>query len=1394
MLIVLIFSSTLSCDENQSVENTNTQNPVKHKKEDSEKTVEAISNSLKIKNPKYSFEHLDNTTGLSSSSINSIFQDSEKLLWIGTWDGLNRYDGNKFKIFRPEINNKNSLSNQVVLKIGEDNDGQIWVLTMHGINKYDKRADTFKRYYFSKVNSPPLSESEFNMAFDPLNNVFCAVKDWGVGYYNQDAFKRLDAPNLPEGSVRKMAFTKSGDLILLFENNELHLLNIKTNDNGEKIISKSDLITDDVHEFEIIQNQKISIISISGELRILSIQHQESFDVIQRGIRGIIGTIPEGLMVSNKSGLLIIDSLGNTINQPWKKILENQKVTTIMYGSENVLWAGTDGNGVFKLYPQEKSFNLISRAQVPELDKSIVRAFTKIEGNSFWVGTKGKGLFRFQSNFHQNTRESITFTNFNESNSPINNSVYALHSGRDGLIFIGTDGDGLCVYDLKKSKFIQWSDIIGSEQCDYFKSIYAIYQDKKGTIWIGTNGFGMIRFKIERFGGGLRVKAFKKYLANNTKSGVLSSNIIFSIIPKNDNELWIGTRLGGLNLLNKNTGLFKTFKNDVNDLQSISSNDILCLHTDLENKLWVGTSFGLNVLNEMKDNGEAVFKKFTVKDGLPNNTIHGIVSDNQNNLWISTNFGLSNFKLDESKFINFTKNEGLQNNEFADGAFYHDAESDYVIMGGIEGFNYFLPSKIMESTFIPNIFINEISGQNKETPYYQSLVIPPDSNTFPSIVLNHDDNYFDIDLAALTYINNEKCKYAYQLGGFNDHWININNRKIISFTNVPPGKYSLWLKWTNSDGAWSNPVQAIDIEIQPIFWRSKTAVISYYLLFVFFILFIWSYFNKQYKLKQNILSREIEEEIHQNRLTFFTNIAHEFQTPLTLITGPIKKLSELESLNEKHQKYIHMVERNSSRLLFLTQQLLEFRKAEFDHLEISARQFNLVDLIEQIAELFDEWALMKNIHYKLEIPTILNGWFDKDKIEKIIFNLLSNAFKFTPENGNIKLRLSIEGDDAQKLIIEVSNSGKGIPKSKLDNIFNRFYLPNKTENSETNRFRTGIGLAYVNRLVDVLRGQISVSSTNGITSFTVFIPCSKTAYSIKELDEQLSSVFISHHLKNILQDFSSESDHFPSKVTSLEAFIRKRKVVLVVEDEKDVQLFLYELLNEKYAVIKAENGAEAIEKIKREVPDIILSDLMMPKMDGVEFCKIIRRNTDTCNIPFIMLTAKSSIKNRIEGLESGANAYIPKPFDPEFLLVKIRNLLEEKERMLKHLTQDTPIEILSNDVENSDEKDFIRKVIAFVQNNIDNVNLQSSFIEKAFGISSSQLYRKIKYVCGVSTGDLIRTIRLKHAAELLRNKSLTVSEVCYLSGFNNRSYFYREFKKMYNITPKNYQIKTKINP
>ena len=1338
---------------------------------------------------KYSLEQLDNTKGLSNSSVNAIFQDSENLLWIGTWDGLNRYDGNNFKIFRPELDNENSLSNQVILKIDEDNTGRIWILTMHGINRYDKKTDTFQRYYFSRENKPPLSESEFNLALDASKNVFCAVKEWGIGYFDGADFQLLKTKNLPTKAVIKMEFTSKGELLILFENNELYALSLVSR-NNKKTVSKVALISNNSRTFGIVPNQKICSITTSGQTVLHSLTDKKNQLLSEQNIETIIGHIPEGLVLSGKSGYFIMDNSGKIIDKPWLKYLKNQKITTLIQGSENVLWTGTDGDGIFKMFPLKKSFNLISKTQVPELDGGIVRAFLEVEGNSFWVGTKGKGLFRFPSNFYLKPENNLKYQIFNENNSTINNAVFALCKGQDGLIFIGTDGGGITIFDLKKSRLINWKEIAGNEKCDYFKSTYTIYQDDQGFIWLGTSGYGMIRCKIERFGEKLKVTEFKKYLAENKTENALSSNIIFSIIPKNQNQLWIGTRLGGLNLFDKESGQFRAYKNIVNDPKSLSNNDILCLHTDAKNRLWIGTSFGLNLLEDFKSDGSAVFRSFTVKEGLPNNTVHGIVSDTKSNLWISTNFGLSNFSIKESKFINYTKNEGLQNNEFADGAFYQDSNSDFVFMGGIKGFNYFLPQKIKVSSVIPDILIDKISGQNQPIPYYQGLVISPNSITHPSIVLKHNQNFFDIELSALTYINSEKCQYAYQLVNFDKDWNVINNRRIISFTNVPKGNYSLWIKWSNSDGVWSKPIHAIDIRIKPIFWQSNLALVIYSLLFILFVLFVLSYYKKRQSLSQNILFRKREEELHENRLTFFTNIAHEFQTPLTLIVGPIQKLSETTNLSDRNQKFIQMIQRNSSRLLFLTQQLLEFRKAEYDYLEVTAKEFDLVNLVEQIAELFDEWALDKNIDYNLDIPSELPGWFDKDKLEKIVFNLMSNAFKYTPVNGKIDLKFHIQDENPKRLNITVINSGKGIPKEKLDSLFDQFFLTDTNKGSDNDMFRTGIGLAYIKKLVTVLRGEILVSSiANEDTTFTILLPCSKETFSEKELDVEESPVLISHHLKNILEEVPGRSDDTPNKISSLDVLTDNRKRLLIVEDEKDIHQFLIELLGEKYKIITAYNGIEAVNILEKDIPDIIISDVMMPMMDGVELCEIVKRDIKTCHIPFIMLTAKDSVLHRIEGLESGANSYIPKPFHPDHLLVRIQKLLEEKELILKHFTQDTLVANLANLSIDNEEKDFIKKVIELIRNNIDNENLQSLYIEKELGISNSQLYRKTKQIFGFSPGDLIRTIRLKHAAELLRTDVITVSEVCYQSGFNNRSYFYREFKKMYNITPKNYQLK-----
>ena len=1352
--------------------------------------LKLLSKPFKTLDLKYSLEQLDNTKGLSNSSVNSIFQDSENLLWIGTWDGLNRYDGNNFKIFRPELDNENSLSNQVILKIDEDYTGKIWILTMHGINRYDKKTDTFKRYYFTRKNKPPLSESEFNMALDASKKVFCAVKDWGIGYFDGNDFQLLKIKNLSTKAVKKMEFTISGELFVLFENNELYSLSLKKANNGKLIISKVELISNNSQTFEILPNQKVCIISTKGTAVLHSLLNKNNISLPENGIENCIGKIPEGLILSSRSKYFIIDNNGNSIEKPWSKYLKNQKITTLIQGSENVIWTGTDGDGILKMYPLKKSFNLITKSQIPELDGGIVRAFLEVEGNSFWVGTKGKGLFRFSSDFYLNSEQLLKYRNFNEGNSTLNNAVFSLCKGKDNLIFIGSDGDGLSVFDLKKSKLVNWLEIIGNEKCDYFKSTYAIYQDEEGVIWLGTNGYGMIRCKIERSGDKLKVADFKRYVADNSEKKSLSSNIIFSIIPNNINQLWIGTRLGGLNLFDKRSNTFINFKYNSSDPKSLSNNDILCLQTDANNKLWIGTSFGLNVLEKMKSNGNAEFKSFTVKDGLPNNTIHGIISDKKSNLWISTNFGLSNFIVNGSKFINYSKNEGLQNNEFADGAFYQNSISDYVFMGGIKGFNYFLPQKIKESPVIPDILIDKISGQNQPIPYYQGLVISPNSNTHPSIVLKYNQNFFDIELAALTFTNSEKCKYAYQLKNFDKNWNFINNRRIISFTNVPQGNYSLWIKWSNSDGVWSKPVHAIDIKIKPVFWQSTVAIIVYLILAGLFILFVLSYYNKRQSLSQNILFRKREEQLHENRLVFFTDIAHEFQTPLTLIVGPIQKLSEASNLDKKNQKFVQMIQRNSSRLLFLTQQLLEFRKAEYNSLEVAAKEFDLVNLVEQIAELFDEWALDKNIDYNLDILSELSGWFDKDKIEKIIFNLMSNAFKYTPKEGKIDLKFFIQKEDSKKLNITIVNTGKGIPKEKLDSLFDRFFLSDTNRVSDNDLFRTGIGLAYIKKLVTVLRGEIFVSSIpNESTTFTILLPCSKKDFSEKELDVAVSPILISQYLKNILEEIPNNSDEIPSKIYSLDVLEDNRKTVLIVEDEKEIHLFLNELLSAKYKILTAFNGLEALDILEKETPDLIISDVMMPMMDGVELCGKIKGNIKTCHIPFIMLTAKDSVLHRIEGIESGANSYIPKPFHPDHLLIRIQKLIEEKELIFKHFSQDTLIENLSSLPIDKEEKDFIKKVIELIRKNIDNENLQSLFIEKELGISNSQLYRKIKQIFGLTPGDLIRTIRLKYAAELLRKNVLTVSEVCYQSGFNNRSYFYREFNKMYNITPKNYQLK-----
>lgn len=1331
----------------------------------------------------YYAEQLDNTKGLSNSSVNCIFRDSQNLMWIGTWDGLNRYDGSTFRIFRPDPDSRSTLSNQVVLKIGEDRAGNIWALTMHGINRYNKSTDSFSRFYFSKAGTPPASEFEFNMAVNTKGIVFCAVKGWGLGYYDGNDFRKLNAPGIAGLKIKKMEFSGPQNLIVLTEDNNLQRLTIKNSATGWRVESQVSLYRG-IKSFEMVKAGNLCALSETGAAFLYNFS-SGSGTSFTNNVEKIIGLVKQVIILSGKNGYLFYDLHGKAVTGPWARHFEGHTINTVCEGTEGILWGGTDGDGILKVYPLKKTFNLVSKAQLPLLDGGIVRAFLN-DGNRFWVGTKGKGLLCLAGGFYNRQQQPPQLlAAFNENNSTLNNAVYALSRGNEHTLLIGTDGEGVSVYDLNTEKMLAWRDIAPVGMCPYFRSVYTIYNDPDGYTWLGTNGYGLIKCRISRNNGKVTATDCHRYMATGLPNS-LSSNIVFSVLPKSREQLWVGTRLGGLNVLDKATGKFMSYKNTPGDTLSLANNDILCMAAT-GNRLWIGTSFGLSMLEENAGRKPS-FKNYTVRGGLPNNTIHGIVPSG-GSLWISTNLGLSNFR-PPNKFSNYTRSEGLQNNEFADGAFYRDSLSGYIFMGGIKGFNYFLPEEIRESQTLPDLFIDRIAGHNHLVPYLQNLVIQPDAKSHPSLELRHNQNFFDIYLTALEYSNNEKCQYAYQLDGFDKNWNTIDNRKVISFTNVPKGNYSLMVKWSNSDGVWTRPVQALDIRIRPVWWQSQLAIITYLVLAVLFLLFVRSYYTKQHSLRQNILFRKKEEELHENRLSFFTNIAHEFLTPLTLIVGPAQKMSDNASLDGRNSKYLNMIQRNASRLLFLTQQLLEFRKAEYDYLENTVRRFDLVELAEQIAELFDDWAIDKAIDYSIDLPSALKGWYDKDKIEKILFNLMSNAFKYTPEKGRISLKCRIAPGTPKKLVITLANTGKGIPKEKLDSLFDRFFLADAGRAADTEMFRTGIGLAYIKKLVDVLRGNIEVSSLPGAeTVFTVSLPCSSDAFSEKEIDNENAPVLISRHLRNILDENPDAAKAVPEKISALEKAENTLKKVLVVEDEREIHAYLKDLLGEKYRLLSAYNGAEALEVMGRELPDIIVSDVMMPEMDGVELCRQVKQNLRTCHIPFIMLTAKSSVQHRIEGLESGANSYIPKPFYPDHLLVRIQKLLEEKEAIFQHFTTDASLQdaTLKPGV-TGDEKDFTRSVIELIRANLENDNLDAGFIEKNMGLSSSQLYRKVKELFNLAPGDLIRTIRLKHAAELLRKNEFTVSEVCYRSGFNNRSYFYREFRKVYNTTPKNYQL------
>ena len=1338
-------------------------------------------------------EHYDNRNGLSNSSINDIFKDAGNLLWVATWDGLNMYDGTAFHVFNySKENDFKSIGSNVIQKITEDKRGNIWISTIEGISRYEKRSGRFYNYFYNQYQRSKVSEQEYALAVDTAGTVYCLNQKTGLSYYDTEAdtFRTCSFPPRSAKTIQ-FAFDEAGRLWLLNGNGQL---DVCTRADGQFKLLYTCQQKKSIVNFFVVNHQ---VFYATADNRLFSINGNtlNTLELLQtpHAVSSMIFYKDHYLLAWPAKGYGVYDNnlKPSSFLSDEAKQMQDVKVTCWAAGSEDILWYGTDGNGIIKIYPKTKSFGTVTTSQNGLPYNKPVRAFCEDNGN-LWVGTKGSGIINIP-NFWRAPEESGK-QYFVAPAQLDNNAVYALKKGNDGLIYIGTDGKGIGVYDVQNKKFHKWASIKGHDDWPEFGSVYAIYQDADNSLWLGTSGYGLIHLAINSDeAGGLSVGFLEKFTFNNSDTGP-ANDIIYALAAGADGQLWIGCRYGGLSLLNKKTKKFKTFKAFTYE-GSLSNNDVLSIFKDSHDKMWIGTSYGLNWINNADAlNKEPLFQKLTTENGLPNNTIHAIEEDRNGYIWVSTNRGLAKVNQADLKVSYYQQSDGLQSNEFCDGAVWKDGQ-DNLFFGGTYGFNNFLPQNIRKTNWLPNLLLSGVTVGGKPTGENGFIVLDAENKQPLNFSIGRKDNFFELNIKAISFLNADKCEYAYYLEGYDKSWHYAGTAGKIFYSNISPANYNLKIKWSNGEGNWTKETVLLALRVKQYFWLTPYAFFFYALLLCVLGYIFYRYRKNKMEIKHQLavehLMRTKEEEIHQNRLGFFTNIAHELQTPLTLIMGSTERFLDkgITGRNNKEKPYfLSLIHQQASRLTYLVHQLLEFRKVEAGFFKNQFSYLNITEVLNNLAGPFFALSEQNEMRYELNIYPDMVGWIDKDKVEKIIFNLLSNAFKHSHKNEQVIFGAS-ENQNNQELEITVANSGVHLPAEELNLLFDKFYVASQGL-SGTDKFGTGIGLAFTRQLVTLLNGRITAASENGWISFKVCLPLTipeqegdKKNYIISDRPSYLYQTITAYN--EGVQPLSIIENNKGAVIENLSG--QEKKIVLVVEDEPEIRYLLKDILKDDYIVYEAGDGQKALQMMDKVLPDIVICDVMMPVMNGLELCDKMKNAPATCQLPFILLSARGSEEHHMEGYEVGADAYIAKPFNTAHLKLRVRKLLEYRQKLHGLFKNDTAVDLVNEpDIPDSD-KEFLTKLVKVIETNIDAGELTAAFLEKEFCLSKMQLYRKLKTLTGMTPGEFIKHLRLKEAAHLLRGTHLTVSEIFFRTGFNNQSYFFREFKKRYNCAPNEYR-------
>ena len=1350
------------------------------------------------------YQHIDKRAMLSNSAITSVYMDKYDYVWLGTWDGLDRYDGSSIKVYKPDPFAKGSISNNVIRNFLEDGDGNLWIITHQGINKYDRTSDSF-RAYLDSLNDIPFLEYNIRACIGADSAVWACLIGQGVSRYSKvkDAFLPVNFEGLEKQWLSEVIDlgNDKGLFYLLGSDGKIACTLNHQVVFTKQIINPRQLV---YHKFlHLGQHFFIAIATNDGQLFLYNLTDVEKNPApIQLG-KSIVTSLNEtmdqaSIWVGTESGSIFKiapDQQGFTVksmNSYFPTFSKNGiKILTIAETHQDLIWIGTDGDGAYKFLTRPKMFYsiLAGEPRQGQLSHSIVRSVFEDPSGRTYIGTRGGGLNIIDPVSHQTTV-------INTETGLSNNAVLALNKDQKGNVWVGLDGEGVDMIEAKTNRIFHFPRDFENSSDLSFSSVYSICIDSFDDIWLGTSGYGVIHWKVSKSKSGKYRLVERDQLrhSSSTKNISIRSNIVYAIVEEKPNILWIGTRGMGIYRYN---ALTKKIENQVQaDAKSknrLCNDDVLSLYIDKQEQLWVGTSGGLNRLYLQRTPYQV--NHYTLHDGLPNNTIHGILEDRKGNIWISTNHGLVTYDRAKNSFKNFDSNDGLQNNEFTDGAAYQSRTSEKLFFGGIDGLDIVYPSKINSLDYFPRLTVKEFLVHNLlVTPGDASGILSDNIDFVNHINLNYDQNFISFSFTTLDYWNKQKSEYSYFLENFDKDLNHIGQQQSITLTNIPPGRYKLNINYTNENGAWSKVPRTFTITVTPPFWKTSWAYALYVILALGLQTGIILYIRWRSKAKKAIAIDKFKaqqlKELNDYKLQFFTNIAHEFRTPLTLILGPVTSLlNKITDTDAKNQlKTIHS---NSVRLQKLIEELIHFRKIESGKETLEISSVDLVPFTQEIIESFQDYATERDIHLEFHPePEALPALVDAKKVEKILINLISNAIKYSAKGGIVSLSLREESNKAQFV---VRDEGFGIAEEYKNKIFESFYQnPAQLIDSNGLTKSTGIGLSLTKSLVMIHRGEIKVESKLGKGSaFSVTLPITKESYA--DIKEENSPVLPVLNLNEKIS-LEFETDHYavdePTKVKD-HPLNRNPYSLLVVDDNALITSLLENILSDKYIIHKAHNGKKALNILEEERIDLVISDILMPDMDGLALCKKIKENIQTSHIPVILLTAKVEIENRIQGLQVGADSYIPKPFHPEHLFIRIEKLIERMELIRKKFQNFANVELshLSPGIGERDDI-FFSKITQCIQAHLSEPEFNADDIGDEVGMSKASLYRKVKTITGLTPHGLIKQYRLKKAADLLKGSTMSVSEVIYETGFNSRSYFYKSFNEMFHCHPKDFNAIT----